>query len=149
MLRMNYCSTALADRCNHSAKSIWPQQRCLVWITMWYADKRLAVLFLKLKTICTPMHISSLHCEESIPKIWNKYSLEKELRCHSPDFHINHVFVSDLYISTIDRSAYSAAGICGPILGKYKLLVLTDTRMWKLGLRPRKVIHKWNFRCSV
>jgi hypothetical protein len=39
---------------------------------------------------------------------------EKELRSnahpgHSPSFHI-HVPVSDLYIPTIDRSAYSAAG---------------------------------------
>ncbi len=37
-----------------------------------------------------------------------------------------------------------------PILGLFKLL--TDTLMWKLGLRPsnsQKRIHKWDFRCSA
>ncbi len=40
--------------------------------------------------------------------------------------------------------------ICGPILGIYKSL--TDTCMWKLGMRPRntqKGIQKWDFSCSV
>ncbi len=40
--------------------------------------------------------------------------------------------------------------LCGLILGKYKSL--TDTWMWKLGLRPRnsqKWKHKWDFCCSV
>ncbi len=51
--------------------------------------------------------------------------------CHglSPNFHI-HVSVSDLYIPTMDLQE-----ICGPILGINKSL--TDTCMWKLGLRPR------------
>jgi hypothetical protein len=48
---------------------------------------------------------------------------EKELRSHSPDFHI-HVSVSDLYIPTIDLPILLQE-ICGPILGIYKLL--TDT----------------------
>jgi hypothetical protein len=34
---------------------------------------------------------------------------EKELRGHSPNFHI-HVSVSDLYIPTIDLPIYSATG---------------------------------------
>ncbi len=59
--------------------------------------------------------------------------LEKELSGHSPNFHI-HVSVSDLYIPTIDLPILLQE-ICGPILGIYK--ALTDTRMWKLGLRPR------------
>ncbi len=40
--------------------------------------------------------------------------------------------------------------MCGPILWIYKSL--TDTWMWKLGLRPhnsQKRIHKWNVHCSV
>jgi hypothetical protein len=40
--------------------------------------------------------------------------------------------------------------VCGPILEKYK--ALTDTWMWKLGLRPsnfQKRIHKSDFPCSV
>ncbi len=48
---------------------------------------------------------------------------EKELRGHSPNFHI-HVSVSDLYIPTIDLPILLQE-ICGPILGIYKLL--TDT----------------------
>jgi hypothetical protein len=38
----------------------------------------------------------------------------------------------DLYIPTIDLPNLLQE-ICGPILGIYKSL--TDTRMWKLGLR--------------
>jgi hypothetical protein len=43
---------------------------------------------------------------------------EKELRGHSPNFHI-HVSVSDLYIPTIDLPILLQE-ICGPILGIYK-----------------------------
>jgi hypothetical protein len=45
---------------------------------------------------------------------------EKELRGHSPNFHI-HVSVSDLYIPTMDLSILLQE-ICGPILGIYKSL---------------------------
>ncbi len=51
---------------------------------------------------------------------WEKIFLVKELRGHSPNFHI-HVFVSDLYISTIDLLILLQE-ICGPILGIYKSL---------------------------
>ncbi len=57
---------------------------------------------------------------------------EKELRGHSPNFHIQ-VSVSDLYIPMIDLPILLQE-ICGPILGIYKSI--TGTRMWKLGLRP-------------
>ncbi len=40
---------------------------------------------------------------------------EKELRGHSPNFHI-HVSVSDLYIPTMDLPILLLE-ICGPILG--------------------------------
>jgi hypothetical protein len=42
----------------------------------------------------------TVHCKETMPKIRNKYSSEKELRGLSANFHI-HVSVSDLYIYTI------------------------------------------------
>jgi hypothetical protein len=48
---------------------------------------------------------------------------EKELRGHSPNFQF-HVYVSDLYIPTIDQPILLQE-ICGPILEIYKLL--TDT----------------------
>jgi hypothetical protein len=58
---------------------------------------------------------------------------EKEYRGLSPNFHI-HVSLSELYISTMGLP-FLLEEICGPILGIYKSL--TDTCMWKLGLRPR------------
>ncbi len=57
---------------------------------------------------------------------------EKELCGLSPNSHI-HVSVSDLYIPTIGLPILCYRKICGPILGIYKSL--TDTWMWKLGLR--------------
>jgi hypothetical protein len=45
---------------------------------------------------------------------------EKELRGHSPNYHI-HVSVSDLYIPTIDLPILLQE-ICGPILELYKSL---------------------------
>jgi hypothetical protein len=41
------------------------------------------------------------HCKKPIQKNWKQIFPEKELRSHSPNFHIN-VSVSDLYIPTID-----------------------------------------------
>ncbi len=64
---------------------------------------------------------------------------EKEYKGLSPNFHI-HVSVCELYITTMGLP-FLLEGICGPILGIYKSL--TDTLMWKLGLRPRNS-HKRN-----
>jgi hypothetical protein len=55
-------------------------------------------------TVCSEeicVFVRNIHCKEPMLKIRNKYSQKKELRGHSPDFHI-HVSVRDLYISTID-----------------------------------------------
>ncbi len=47
-----------------------------------------------------------------------------------------HVSVSDLYIPMIGlHILLQENSVCGPILVIYKSL--TDTRMWKFGLRPR------------
>jgi hypothetical protein len=58
---------------------------------------------------------------------------EKEYRGLSPNFHI-HASVSDLFITTIGL-AILLEEICRTILVIYKSL--TDTWMWKLGLRLR------------
>ncbi len=56
-----------------------------------------------------------------------------ELRGLSPNFHI-HVSVSDLFIPSISPHI-SSSRKGRPIVGIYTSL--TDTWMWKLGLRPR------------
>ncbi len=58
---------------------------------------------------------------------------EKEYRSLSPKIHI-HASVCDLYIPTIGLP-FLLEEICRPLLGVYKSL--TDTWMWKLGLRLR------------
>ncbi len=61
--------------------------------------------------------------------------LEKELRGLSPNFHVL-VSVSDLHIYSQDRTTqFSCSRIGRLIVGIYDSL--TDTWMWKLGLRPR------------
>jgi hypothetical protein len=52
----------------------------------------------------------SVHCKEPVPKIRNKYSQKRNCAAtDSPNFQI-HVSMSDLYIYSHDRYAYSAAG---------------------------------------
>jgi hypothetical protein len=60
---------------------------------------------------------------------------EKELRGHSPNFHI-HESVSDLYIPTIDLPILLHEK-CGPILGIYKSL--TDMNV-EIGTEPAQFI---------
>ncbi len=58
------------------------------------------------------------------------------------------IYLREIYIFSGSVCLFCCREICGQILGIYKWL--TDTWMWKLGLRPpRKGIHKWNFPCSV
>jgi hypothetical protein len=82
------------------------------------------LLFLFTYTICC-----CLHCNGNSVYIF----LFLELRGLSPNFHI-HVSVSDLYISRIGPHI-SSSRKGRPIVEIYSSL--TDTRMWKLGLRPR------------
>ncbi len=75
---------------------------------------------------------NELHCTENLKQIFP----EKELRGHSSNSYI-HFSVCDLYVYSHDRSDLSAAGKYGggPMVRIY--IWLTDTWMWKLGLRPR------------
>ncbi len=59
-----------------------------------------------------------MHCKEAIPKIRNKYSQTRNCKASVPNFHI-HVFVSDLFIPTIDLP-FLLQKIYGPILEIYK-----------------------------
>ncbi len=69
------------------------------------------------------------HCNENPTYVF----LFWELRGLSPNFHI-YVSVSDLYIPRIGPHI-SSSRKGRPIMGIYNSL--TDTWMWKLGLRPR------------
>jgi hypothetical protein len=61
------------------------------------------------------------------------YSFSGNCAASAPNFHI-HVSVSDLYIPRIGPHI-SSSRKGRPIVGIYNSL--TDTCMWKLGLRPR------------
>ncbi len=77
--------------------------------------------------------VTSYTAKTKNTKISKQIFPEKEYRGLGPNFHI-HASVSDLYIPTIGLPILLEE-ICRPILGLYKSL--TDTWMWKLGLRPR------------
>jgi hypothetical protein len=73
---------------------------------------------------CYCGHLLPWPCDHTAKKIWNKYSQKR-------NFHI-HVFFSDIYVPMIDLPILLQEK-CVLILGICKSL--TDTCMWKLGLR--------------
>jgi hypothetical protein len=71
--------------------------------------------------------LCAVHCKEPILYVnWKQIFPEKELRGHSPNFHI-HVPVSYLHIPTIDLPILLQE-ICGTVREIYQSL--TDTRNW-------------------
>ncbi len=79
---------------------------------------------------------------------WNFYFQNRIIKFCLP-VH-SHIYLWEIFIFPGSVCLFCCREICGPILGIYKSL--TDTRMWKLGLRPcnpRKGIHKWDFPCSA
>ncbi len=77
---------------------------------------------------CAVLSCDNINCNGNSVYIF----LFLELRGLSPNFHI-HVSVSDLYIPRIGPN-FSSSRKGRPIAGIYNSL--TDTWMWKLGLRP-------------
>ncbi len=87
----------------------------------------------RLSTIyCTIDTQKLTHCEDTIKKI-RKNIPEKELRDHSPNSYL-HVSESDLYCIPTDLPILLQENR-EPFVGIFRSL--KDTRMWKLGLRPR------------
>jgi hypothetical protein len=79
---------------------------------------------------------------------WNCYFQNRIIMFYLPVPTL--IYLWEIYILPGSICLFCSREECGPILGIYKSL--TDTWMWKLGLRPRnsqKGIHKWDFHCSV
>jgi hypothetical protein len=64
---------------------------------------------------------SAVHCNDSIPKIRNKYSNRNKTARSESQFPL-HVPVSDLYIPTIGLPIFCCRKIDGTIVGIYKAL---------------------------
>ncbi len=110
--------------------------KSLKWISVYcvsFGSNQGAVICAWRPGQCLLCVISFMHCKRQNTEISKKIFPEKEYRGLSPNFLI-HASVSDLYIPTMGLPILLEE-ICGPILGLYKSL--TDTWMWKLGLRPR------------
>ncbi len=95
----------------------------------------------------------TLHCKDTIPKIRNKKKYSQK-RNWAASVSIPTFMFYERFIHKFPRSVclFCCRKIGGPILGMCRSL--TDTWMWKLGLRPRRAIpflgiHKWDFGCSV
>ncbi len=71
------------------------------------------------------------HCKDKIPKFRNKYSQKRNIGGSQSQFPCTYTCLCVIY--TIGLPILLEE-ICRPILGLYKSL--TDTWMWKLGLRP-------------
>ncbi len=75
----------------------------------------------------------SLHCQDTIPKIWDRYSLKRN--CAASVLVPTFMCLWANYIFPPSVCLFCCSKIGGPIVGIYKSL--TDTWMWKLWLRPR------------
>ncbi len=80
------------------------------------------------------------HCKEPIPKIRNKYSQKRSCAAPVPISTVMCLWTFCIFPRSI--CLLCCRKICGPILGIYKSV--TDTWMWKLGLRSRNSGQKRN-----
>ncbi len=74
-----------------------------------------------------------LHCKEAIQKTQNKYSQKRNCAASVPISTFMCLCVIYIYPRSI--CLFCCRKICGPILCIHKSL--SDTWMWKLGMRPR------------
>ncbi len=121
----------LRNLCTIPSKGLrWPKKsNCLYCLI----SKAVCNQWLWYKGTIVTRYISAYTLQRQNAEYLKQIFPEKEYQGLSPNFYI-HVSVSELYISTMGLP-FLLEEICGPILGIYKSL--TDTWMWKLGLRPR------------
>ncbi len=82
----------------------------------------------------------------------NLKQIFQEKRLRRPQSQFPHSCVCEWFTYSHNPSAYSAAWKFVDSSWEWKYKSLTDTWMWKLGLRPSNSymgIYKWDFRCSV
>ncbi len=90
------------------------------------------------------------HCKDKILKFRNIYSQKRNIGVSVPISTFMCLWANYMFPRPVCLFSWRKYVECRPILRLYKSL--TYTWMWKLGLRPRysrKVIHKWDFRCSA
>ncbi len=90
---------------------------------------------------------SSTHCKDTITKIWNEYSQERNCEASVPISTFMCLWA--IYILPQSVCLFCCRKICGPILGICKSL--TDTcGNWGWGRAISFLeIHKWDFFCSA
>ncbi len=77
--------------------------------------------------------VFTTHCKDTIPKMRKKYSQKRSCAATVPIPTFMCLWAIDIFPQSI--CLFCCKKICGQILGIYKSL--TDTWMWKLGLRPQ------------
>jgi hypothetical protein len=75
-----------------------------------------------------------VHCKEKMRKIWNKYSQKRNIGASVPISTFMCLWANYIIPRWVCLFCWRKY-VPGPILGIYKSL--TDTWMWKSGLRPR------------
>jgi hypothetical protein len=90
-----------------------------------------------------------IHCTDTIPKIWHKYSQKRNCAASVPVSTFMCLY--ERFINSHDRAAYSAAGKY--VDRSWEYIICSQTREcgnWDCGHAiPFLGIHKWDFRCSV
>jgi hypothetical protein len=99
----------------------------LLFVTIVTSDCRSQTTFTAIFSAKKGHRTCRVHCKERMPKIWSKCSQKRNIAVWVP--------VSTFMCLWAMGLPFLLEEICGLMLGIYKSL--TDTWMWKLGLRPR------------
>ncbi len=115
-----------ASSCKIIFQFLWPLIRVVpkLWVTAVYNVHAVTQLVLSIYLL--------MYCKDTILKIRNKCSQKRNCTASVPISTVMCVW--GIYIFPRSGCLFCWRKICGSILGIYKSI--TDTWMWKLGLRP-------------